>query len=70
MKCSLERTMLKIKKNYKWQFLSYNIKNISIFNLLLPVKGIPFIFGRQMLNKTFLNLEDITAILLNRWLAY
>ena len=57
-------------KNYKSQFLSYNIKNISIFKLPLRVAGILFIFGRQMLNKTFVNLEYVTVILPNRWLAY
>ena len=68
--CSLETTLSKIKKNYKSQMLSYNIKNISIFNLSLRVAGILFIFRRQMLNKTFLDLEYITVILFNRWLNY
>ena len=27
-------------------------------------------FGRQMLNKTLLDLEHITVILFSRWLAY
>ena len=56
---------LKINKNYKSQFLSY-IKNISIFKLPLRIL---FIFGRQIMNKAFVNLENITVILLNRWLA-
>ena len=61
--CSLEITLQKIKKNYKSQFLSYNFKSISIFNIPLRVAGILFIFGRQMLNKAFLDLEHITVIL-------
>ena len=56
---------LKINKNYKSQFLSY-IKNISIFKLPLRIL---FIFGRQIMNKAFVDLENITVILLNRWLA-
>ena len=51
MKCILEITLQKINKNYKSQFLSHNIKNISIFKLLLQVPGILFMFRRQMLNK-------------------
>ena len=70
MKYSLEIFLWKIRKKYKSQFQSYNIKNISIFNLPLWAAGILFIFGRQMLNKTFLDLERFTAILFNRWLAY
>ena len=70
MKCILEITLQKINKNYKSQFLSHNIKNISIFKLPLQVPGILFMFRRQMLNKTFVNLEYITVILFNRWLAY
>ena len=70
MKCILEITLQKINKNYKSQFLSYNIKNISIFKLPLRVAGILFIFGRHMLNKAFVDLEYITVILFNRWLAY
>ena len=69
MKCSLEITLQKIKKNYKSQFLIYNTKDISTFDLPLRVAGILFIYGRQMLNKTFLDLEHITVILFNRWLA-
>ena len=56
---------LKINKNYKSQFLSY-IKNISIFKLPLRIL---FIFGRQIMNKAFVDLESITVILLNRWLV-
>ena len=56
---------LKINKNYRSQFLSY-IKNISIFKLPLRIL---FIFGRQIMNEAFVNLENITVILLNRWLA-
>ena len=70
MKCILEISLQKINKNYKSQFLSHNIKNISIFKLLLQVPGILFMFRRQMLNKTFVNLEYITVILFNRWLGY
>ena len=56
---------LKINKNYKSQFLSY-IKNISIFKLPLRIL---FIFVRQIMNKAFVDLENITVILLNRWLT-
>ena len=70
MKCILEISLQKINKNYKSQFLSHNIKNIPIFKLPLQVPGILFMFRRQMLNKTFVNLEYITVILFNRWLAY
>ena len=61
IKFILEITLQKINKNYKSQFLSYNIKNISISKLPLRVSGILFIFGRQMLNKTFVDLEYITS---------
>ena len=61
MKFILEITLQKINKNYKSQFLSYNIKNISILKLPLRVAGILFIFGQQMLNKTFADLEYITS---------
>ena len=61
IKFILEITLQKINKNYKSQFLSYNIKNISILKLPLRVAGIFFIFGRQMLNKTFVDLEYIKS---------
>ena len=70
MKCILEITLQKINKKYISQFLSYHIKNISIFQLPLRVAGVLFIFGQQMLNKTFVDLEYITVILFNKWLAY
>ena len=61
IKFILEITLQKINKNYKSQFLSYNIKNIFILKLPLRVAGILFIFGRQMLNKTFVDLEYIKS---------
>ena len=61
-----------VENQYKLQLTIHELKHqkCSIFKLPLRVTGILFIFGQQMFNNTVVDLEYITVILFNRWLAY